>query len=88
MSPIDFYSCYNLIYSIVLGFKKTSLEKLRVNENQLVTIPESISKLENLRELEIDKNKIVSIPQSVGTLALTNLSLADNPLRYVVVLGV
>ena len=59
-----------------------SLEELRANDNNLVTIPESISRLANLRVLEVDKNKIVQIPQSVGTLPLTELNLADNPLRY------
>lgn len=58
-----------------------SLQKLRLESNQLETLPESIGGLESLQELRLEENQIKTIPESIGNLSLLKeLDLENNQL--------
>jgi len=59
-----------------------SLQKLRLESNQLETLPESIGDLESLQELRLEENQIKTIPESIGKLSLLKeLDLENNQLK-------
>jgi len=54
---------------------------LKLEENQLNEIPQSIGKLKNLQELYLQKNKLKTLPESIFQLKqLKVLFLWDNEL--------
>ena len=62
-------------------FELKSLEELRISDNKLTTLSDSISKLTSLKILEIYRNKLSAIPESIGKLSsLEKLNLVGNQL--------
>ncbi|MFM6203444.1 MAG: leucine-rich repeat domain-containing protein, partial [Dolichospermum sp.] len=54
---------------------------LFLGNNQLTTLPESITQLSNLRNLYLSKNRMTPLPESIAQLSnLTVLDLSDNKL--------
>ena len=53
-----------------------------LSNNQLTTIPESISQLSNLTVVDLSGNQLTTIPESISQISnLTGLYLEDNPLK-------
>jgi internalin A len=54
---------------------------LRLSENQIASIPESIGKISNLEDLNVSNNDIQSLPASIQLLSkLNRLDLRGNPI--------
>ena len=59
----------------------THLESLNVNDNQLISLPNSIGNLSNLVTLFVGENQLTSLPESIVNLTnLTSLVLQNNQL--------
>ena len=70
--------------AIQLGLQQWSygrLISLKINNLQLMTVPENIGDLITHKELYLTSNNIISIPESIGDLyMLTDLNLENNQL--------
>ncbi|MBP2098484.1 leucine-rich repeat domain-containing protein [Enterococcus rivorum] len=59
----------------------TNLETLNVRNNQLTSLPESISSLVGLQALYLDNNQLTNLPSTIGSLVnLEQLSVSSNQL--------
>ena len=62
----------------------SELKELRLGNNALISVPESLCSLRALRNLSLYINQLTSVPESLGNLKeLTNLSLNSNQLTTV-----
>ena len=62
-------------------FDITSLTKISATRNNLVTLPETVSKLTNLLELHLNDNQLTSLPEELGDVqTLTLLTILNNEL--------
>jgi len=60
---VDGSNCIDCLMSL------TSLEELRISNNQIAALPEDIGdKLPNLKVLSVDHNMLTSLPESIGKL--------------------
>ena len=65
-------------------FYLTNLNTLNLNNNQLTSVPESITRLTNLNTLNLNNNQLTSIPESITRLTnLTTLHLSYNKLTSI-----
>lgn len=63
-------------------FAKQHLKELILSKNQLIDIPQRISRLPALRVLRLDRCMIASVPACIGQLtALVTLDLSCNQVR-------
>lgn len=61
-----------------------ALKELRLDRNQLSSLPETIGVLVNLRQLILDNNLLEELPESIGNLKrLKRLSVEGNKLRRI-----
>ncbi|WP_199464272.1 COR domain-containing protein [Acaryochloris thomasi] len=61
-----------------------NLATLRLDSNQLTTVPPELGQLFNLTELDLGKNRLTTVPSELGQLAnLTQLDLYNNQLTTV-----
>lgn len=59
-----------------MKYKLQNSQELSLNDNNLVHLPESISRCENLLKLSVGGNRLIDLPESVCQLKnLTELSL-------------
>ena len=62
-----------------LGVTNMNIIILNLHNNNLTSLPESISKLTNLQILDLSENRITELPSSIGKLTnLVNLNLSEN----------
>jgi len=62
-----------------LGVTNMNIIILNLHNNNLTSLPESISKLTNLQILDLSENRITELPSSIGKLTkLVNLNLSGN----------
>lgn len=60
-----------------------SVQQLYLTCNQITSLPEDISRLQELDTLGLAGNRLSSLPESIGTLtALTKLYVGDNGVQY------
>ena len=60
------------------------LEKISLNDNELITLPCEIETCENLQEIDIVRNKLISLPRNILDLPnLNRLYISSNELDIV-----
>lgn len=76
------FNYFSSIPSAIVSDTLVKLEKLDLSNNQLATLPDSISNLGNLEELKLDHNQMIVLPDAVGKLSkLKALSLRHNQIQ-------
>ncbi len=75
------FSCDSCQLESFVEFSSTELESLCLSSNKITTVPQSITKYENLSQLDIDNNHISELPYEMTNMTrLQTLYVIGNPL--------